>query len=444
MPLGALVYASALRRGRRPLAAGLVARASLPSVLSWAMEFTQHFLPGRYPSLMDWALNSLGAAAGAEPGRRRAVGGRGRAAGRRCASTGSCRTAAPRSRCWCCGRSASCIRATCRSARASPGSGCRRRRTTCSATIRWRPGSTGCGPAWARTPARCPGRPKASRWRSGLLGPCLLAFASARPGWRRAVDRADRGGGGAGGQHAVGRAQLRAGARARLGHVDRADRAWRSAPCWRWPASSSGRGRRRRSGWWRCRSTSRWWRRRRPIRTTPTACSSGSRAASSTSTGWRSGSAGCGRSRPAPRCSGGSCAATRRRGLTRPCAGGRFAQLGRPGFLQCSACTTSTTSSFASTSASPARTAARGSVRRPASTTASRASSPPACPGPGGIRVNKAGCLDRCAGGPVAVVYPDETWYTYVDKSDIDEIVDSHLVGGKPVERLLLPPDVGR
>ncbi len=64
--------------------------------------------------------------------------------------------------------------------------------------------------------------------------------------------------------------------------------------------------------------------------------------------------------------------------------------------------------------------------------------------GPGGIRVNKAGCLDRCAGGPVAVVYPDETWYTFVDKTDIDEIVDSHLVGGKPVERLLLPSDIGR
>lgn len=64
--------------------------------------------------------------------------------------------------------------------------------------------------------------------------------------------------------------------------------------------------------------------------------------------------------------------------------------------------------------------------------------------GPGKVRVNKAGCLDRCAGGPVAVVYPDETWYTYVDAADIDEIVDSHLVGGQPVERLLLPPNVGR
>ena len=64
--------------------------------------------------------------------------------------------------------------------------------------------------------------------------------------------------------------------------------------------------------------------------------------------------------------------------------------------------------------------------------------------GPGGVRVNKAGCLDRCAGGPVAVVYPEGIWYTYVDKHDIDEIVDSHLIGGKLVERLLLPPDVGR
>jgi (2Fe-2S) ferredoxin len=64
--------------------------------------------------------------------------------------------------------------------------------------------------------------------------------------------------------------------------------------------------------------------------------------------------------------------------------------------------------------------------------------------GPGGVRVNKAGCLDRCAGGPVAVVYPEATWYTFVDKEDIDEIVESHLKNGQVVERLLLPPDVGR
>jgi (2Fe-2S) ferredoxin len=64
--------------------------------------------------------------------------------------------------------------------------------------------------------------------------------------------------------------------------------------------------------------------------------------------------------------------------------------------------------------------------------------------GPGGVRVNKAGCLDRCAGGPVAVVYPEEVWYSYVDQEDIDEIVDSHLKHGRVVERLRLAADVGR
>lgn len=64
--------------------------------------------------------------------------------------------------------------------------------------------------------------------------------------------------------------------------------------------------------------------------------------------------------------------------------------------------------------------------------------------GPGQVRVNKAGCLDRCAAGPVAVVYPEGVWYSYVDASDIDEIVDSHLRQGKVVERLLTPPNLGR
>lgn len=56
--------------------------------------------------------------------------------------------------------------------------------------------------------------------------------------------------------------------------------------------------------------------------------------------------------------------------------------------------------------------------------------------GPGKIRINQAGCLDRCEEGPVLVVYPDETWYTYVDQKDIDEIIDEHLVNGRVVERL--------
>ena len=54
------------------------------------------------------------------------------------------------------------------------------------------------------------------------------------------------------------------------------------------------------------------------------------------------------------------------------------------------------------------------------------------------MRINAAGCLGRCELGPVIVVYPGGTWYTYVDKEDIDEIIDSHLLAGKVVKRLLL------
>ncbi|MDI9331784.1 MAG: (2Fe-2S) ferredoxin domain-containing protein [Alphaproteobacteria bacterium] len=64
--------------------------------------------------------------------------------------------------------------------------------------------------------------------------------------------------------------------------------------------------------------------------------------------------------------------------------------------------------------------------------------------GPGGVRVNKAGCLDRCAGGPIMVIYPQETWYTFVDASDIDEIIEKHLQNNEVVERLLTPPELGR
>jgi (2Fe-2S) ferredoxin len=56
--------------------------------------------------------------------------------------------------------------------------------------------------------------------------------------------------------------------------------------------------------------------------------------------------------------------------------------------------------------------------------------------GKGQVRINQAGCLDRCEEGPVLVIYPEETWYSYVDKEDIDEIIDSHLVKGEVVERL--------
>jgi (2Fe-2S) ferredoxin len=56
--------------------------------------------------------------------------------------------------------------------------------------------------------------------------------------------------------------------------------------------------------------------------------------------------------------------------------------------------------------------------------------------GPGKVRINQAGCLDRCEEGPCLVIYPEEIWYTYVDEHDIDEIFDEHLLHGRAVERL--------
>ena len=58
--------------------------------------------------------------------------------------------------------------------------------------------------------------------------------------------------------------------------------------------------------------------------------------------------------------------------------------------------------------------------------------------GVGKVRVNSAGCLDRCELGPVAVVYPEGVWYAVADESDVEEIVTEHLAGGRPVERLKL------
>jgi len=56
--------------------------------------------------------------------------------------------------------------------------------------------------------------------------------------------------------------------------------------------------------------------------------------------------------------------------------------------------------------------------------------------GKGKVRVNNAGCLDRCEEGPIIVIYPEGTWYTYMDKRDIDEIIERHLGRGEIVERL--------
>jgi (2Fe-2S) ferredoxin len=54
----------------------------------------------------------------------------------------------------------------------------------------------------------------------------------------------------------------------------------------------------------------------------------------------------------------------------------------------------------------------------------------------GNMRPNAAGCLDQCAQGVTVVVYPDAVWYGRVQIGDVDEIVDRHLIGGEPVERL--------
>jgi (2Fe-2S) ferredoxin len=56
--------------------------------------------------------------------------------------------------------------------------------------------------------------------------------------------------------------------------------------------------------------------------------------------------------------------------------------------------------------------------------------------GEGKMRVNQAGCLDRCEEGPCIVIYPEAVWYTYVDRADIDEIIEQHLLHGRVVERL--------
>ena len=55
------------------------------------------------------------------------------------------------------------------------------------------------------------------------------------------------------------------------------------------------------------------------------------------------------------------------------------------------------------------------------------------------IRVNKAGCLAQCEHGPTIVPYPEGTWYAGVTLADVPQIIEDHLIGGCPVERLRHP-----
>lgn len=56
------------------------------------------------------------------------------------------------------------------------------------------------------------------------------------------------------------------------------------------------------------------------------------------------------------------------------------------------------------------------------------------------VRINKAGCFSQCGHGPMMVVYPDDVWYAGVQESDLKEILDAHIIGGTPVERLRYNP----
>jgi len=58
------------------------------------------------------------------------------------------------------------------------------------------------------------------------------------------------------------------------------------------------------------------------------------------------------------------------------------------------------------------------------------------------VRINKTGCFSQCGHGPMMVVYPENVWYCGVQESDLQEIFEAHILGGKPVARLIYNPGV--
>ena len=58
--------------------------------------------------------------------------------------------------------------------------------------------------------------------------------------------------------------------------------------------------------------------------------------------------------------------------------------------------------------------------------------------GPGKLRISQSSCLGRCESGPSMVIYPEARWYTFVDQTDLQDILEQDLLQGKIVERLLI------
>jgi len=54
------------------------------------------------------------------------------------------------------------------------------------------------------------------------------------------------------------------------------------------------------------------------------------------------------------------------------------------------------------------------------------------------VRANAAGCLDACEQGVTVVIYPEQVWYGFVTKDDVEEIIQKHIVNNQPVKRLMI------
>jgi (2Fe-2S) ferredoxin len=58
------------------------------------------------------------------------------------------------------------------------------------------------------------------------------------------------------------------------------------------------------------------------------------------------------------------------------------------------------------------------------------------------VRINKSGCFSQCGHGPMIVVYPENVWYAGVQAHDLPDLLESHILNGVPVARLIYDPGV--